>query len=175
MWVLAALGLALREAVPVELLSHWSERIVGATLIAIGLWGLRRAAGLRIHAHVHTHDGVRHAHIHAHHRESDHSRSAAHDHRHAALAIGVLHGLAGTSHLLGVLPALALPTRGAAVAYLLAYGIGSIAAMTGFAAVVGRVARQRTRTESLPAHRVLQVCSLAAIVVGVAWVSGVAG
>jgi len=30
----------------------------------------------------------------------------------AAFGVGTLHGLAGSSHLLGVLPALALPSRG---------------------------------------------------------------
>ena len=34
-------------------------------------------------------------------------------HTHAATGLGVLHGLAGTSHFLAVIPALALPPVGA--------------------------------------------------------------
>ena len=51
--------------------------------------------------------------------------------------MGVLHGVAGSSHFFGVLPALALPTRAAALTYIGAFGIGTVAAMTAFAAVVG--------------------------------------
>jgi len=35
--------------------------------------------------------------------------------------MGILHGIAGSSHFLGVLPALALPTPGAAISYIAAF------------------------------------------------------
>ena len=47
--------------------------------------------------------------------------------------MGVLHGVAGTSHFLGVLPALAMPTRAAALVYIAAFGGGSILAMRALA------------------------------------------
>ena len=50
-------------------------------------------------------------------------------HGHAAFAVGTLHGLAGSSHLLGIVPALALPSdaRGGRLSAL--FGMGSVAAM----------------------------------------------
>src|SRR4029450_9914430 len=45
-------------------------------------------------------------------------------HRLAAFAVGTLHGLAASSHLLGILPALALPSTRAAGAYLLCFCSG---------------------------------------------------
>jgi hypothetical protein len=49
-------------------------------------------------------------------------------HAHASFCLGVLHGVAGSSHFFGVLPALALPTRAAALTYIaaLAASIGQL-------------------------------------------------
>ncbi len=54
--------------------------------------------------------------------------------------MGTLHGLAGSAHLLGILPALALPSDLAAGSYLLLFGTGSVAAMGTFASLVGWIA-----------------------------------
>ncbi|MDY0003557.1 MAG: hypothetical protein RBU30_19825 [Polyangia bacterium] len=55
--------------------------------------------------------------------------------------MGVLHGAAGTGHLLGVLPSLALPPWPAAM-YLVSYGLAAIAAMTAFSALLGLVGKR---------------------------------
>ena len=68
------------------------------------------------------------------------SRSRGHVHGHAAFSVGTLHGAAGSAHLLGILPALALPSDLAAGAYLLLFGTGSVAAMGAFASLVGWIA-----------------------------------
>jgi hypothetical protein len=39
--VVAALAFGLRQVVHLEALRGWGERLVGATLIVLGLWGLR--------------------------------------------------------------------------------------------------------------------------------------
>ena len=162
--------LLLREALPVALLSAWSERLVGATLVAIGLWGLMQAAAKRLHSHGHAHPGVRHEHAHLHGPGRAHGERRAHTHAHAALAVGALHGLAGSSHLLGVLPALALPSRASAVAYLAGFGVGTIGAMAAFSAAVGflgaaSAAGGGTRVRG----GLLGLCSVAAVVVGAVW------
>ncbi len=135
------IGLAavlLRERLDLAVVEAWGERLVGVMLVALGAWGLRRAAGL--HVHEHEHEGQVHAHLHAHARSAAadrHDPSTRH-HGHAAFVAGVLHGVAGTAHLLGVLPALALPGWPAALAYLLSFAAGTIAAMAAFTAVVGQ-------------------------------------
>ena len=75
--------------------------------------------------------------------QSNHRR-----HVHAASGLGLLHGLAGASHLLAVIPALALPAH-AAIGYLIAYLLGSIGAMLAVVAVVSFLT-QRSGARLLP-------------------------
>jgi len=163
----------LRELLPLEALSSWGERLVGVVLIGIGLWGFRRALGLRVHVHAHKHDGMSHEHVHVHAGGAEHAHAPGlalpHSHTHAAFAVGVLHGLAGSSHLLGILPALAFPTRAESIAYLAAFGVATIFAMTAFAAAMGLIAG-RARSGGADFYRnLLYACSAAAIFVGGVW------
>lgn len=167
--VVATLGVLLRDVLPpVEAISLWGERIVGGALIAVGLWALRR--GLAIGTSTHSHGGTTHAHVHVGRGPAVLRRAG---HAHAAFLMGILHGVAGTSHFLGVLPALALPTRVDALTYVGVFGVTSVAAMTACAAAIGAVA-QRSATTGAAAHRVLVLASaLIAISVGGYWlVSG---
>ena len=85
-------------------------------------------------------------------------------HAHASFCMGILHGIAGSSHFLGVLPALALPTRGAAVEYIVAFGIGTVVAMTAFAALMGSAGARVHHRASL--HRVMMLTA-ATLAIGV--------
>lgn len=166
------LALWLREWLPVDSVSSWSERAVGVVLIGIGLWGLHRALRRHVHAHPHTHGPLHHEHAHVHASGADAGashRASTHAHTHAAFLVGVLHGFAGSSHLIGVLPALALPGLAASIGYLGGYGAGTVAGMTVFAAGIGMLAaRARVRSASAP-RWLLSACSLLALVVGAAW------
>jgi hypothetical protein len=87
-------------------------------------------------------------------------------HAHASFCLGALHGIAGSSHFLGVIPALALPTRAASVTYIAAFGVGTIVAMTAFSAMVGYTGAVRPAR----AHRVIMAsAALVAIAVGGVW------
>ncbi|MBL9134615.1 MAG: sulfite exporter TauE/SafE family protein [Verrucomicrobiales bacterium] len=171
--IIAVVALALREVVPFEAdwLSGWSERLVGVVLVAIGLWGLKRAFSRRLHTHVHEHDGHRHVHVHVHEESGAHHprESTAHHHTHAALAVGTLHGLAGGSHFLGVLPALAAPGPAEAVLYLACYALGTVTAMVVFASVLGILADRAGTAGMRWARGLMTFSSVAAIVVGVFW------
>jgi ABC-type nickel/cobalt efflux system permease component RcnA len=167
-WIVGALVFLLREAIPVDIISTWSERFVGVMLIAIGLWGMRRALRNRLHYHEHKHDGVKHAHFHAHH-SGEHEHQAVHQHSHVPLGIGLIHGLAGSSHLLGVLPALMLPTRAASIAYIVCFGLGSIAAMSGFSWGLGKI-MNRLGEKSAPVYNWMSMSfAVLAILVGFVW------
>ncbi len=131
--VVAVTAVILRDMLPpVHVISAWSERLVGAALIGIGLWALRRGAVVAPARH--EHGTLSHDHMHV---QTGPRWMKRLGHAHASFYLGVLHGVAGSSHFFGVLPALALPTRTAALAYIGAFGIGTVAAMTAFAAVVG--------------------------------------
>jgi sulfite exporter TauE/SafE len=164
------LSLGLRDVLPLESLSSWSEWLVGVMLVGIGLWTLRAAFRRDIHTHEHEHDGERHLHIHVHRNRADHAHPASHArHLHAAFGIGTLHGLAGSSHLFGVLPALAFPSRAQALAYLAAYGMGTIISMGAFSWMLGTVSR-RWGGNSLKFYRgLLGTTAVVALVIGAAW------
>jgi ABC-type nickel/cobalt efflux system permease component RcnA len=170
--LVALLGILLRGLLPLDRLSSWSERGVGVVLIAIGIWGLRSALSSRMHAHVHDHDGHPHAHVHVHtqpHTASPISNTPPHRHSHAAFGVGILHGLAGSSHFLGVLPALALPSAAAAGMYVLGFGSGSVAAMAAYSACVGAIALRTHRGPAQAYRWLLGGAATAALVVGCFW------
>jgi hypothetical protein len=168
------LAVLLRDLLPLGSVSAASERLVGAALVGVGAWGLLKASRSHFHTHEHAHDGVAHTHIHAHGirargHDGHHADLVAHRHAHVSFGFGLLHGLAGSSHLFGILPALALPDRASALAYLLAFGVGSIGAMTGFSEAFGWIAARRASGSGRAYRAVLSTCSSLAVVVGVIW------
>lgn len=174
--LIGLLLLAFREVLPLDAISAFSERLVGVALLAIGVWGAHRARRLQLHRHE---DGHVHAHVkaapgatlraHEHAEQHQHPRLHGHPRTRASFVMGTIHGLAGSSHVFGILPALALPTQASAVAYLTGFGAGAIVAMTAFAALVGLLAARAGR-HSLTTHRgILYACSLSAFVVGGVW------
>ena len=163
----AALAILLRDLLPpVDHISAWSERLVGAALIAVGFWALRRSA--RVQPTPHAHGAVSHDHLHV---RAGPRWMRRIGHAHAAFCLGLLHGVAGSSHFVGVLPALALPTRAGALTYIVAFGVGTVAAMTTFAAVAG-CAGGLVRAHT-PAYRVMTATvAVAAIAIGGVWLFG---
>ena len=165
--VVAVLAVILRDLLPpIEMISAWSERLVGAALIAVGIWALRRSA--RVQPAPHVHGAVSHDHLHV---QAGPGWMRRLGHAHASFCLGVLHGIAGTSHFLGVLPALALPTRAAALTYIGAFGAGTVLTMTAFAAVVGLTA-SGTRQHSGAYRLMMATAALLAMAVGTAWIAG---
>jgi hypothetical protein len=174
--VIGLLAVAFKERFDLGLIEAWGERLVGVLLIAIGGFGLRRALRLTVHAHPHDHDGATHAHLHLHtgaekegHGPETHAGSLPR-HGHTAFFAGTLHGVAGTAHLLGVLPALALPGLGASLAYLVAFALGTIGAMSGFAAFVGESSARISDGRAL-LRPLLCGASAATVVVGLVWIA----
>ena len=164
--LVAVLAVLLRELLPaVDAISAWSERIVGAALIAVGLWALRRSTQIRTATHAH--GVVSHRHIHI---ASGPVWLRRLGHPHASFCLGVLHGVAGSSHFFGVLPALALPSMTASLTYIAAFGVGTVAAMTGFAAVVG-IAAFRLPNGALPQRAMMVAAAVLAITVGAVWLA----
>jgi hypothetical protein len=173
--VIGALAVAFRERFDLGLVEAWGERLVGVLLIVIGGLGLRRALRLTVHAHPHEHDGATHAHLHLHTRSEERHGPETHAgraprHGHTAFFAGTLHGVAGTAHLLGVLPAVALPGWWASLAYLLAFAAGTIAAMAAFTAFVGETSA-RVATGPALLRPLLCAASIATVGVGAAWIA----
>jgi hypothetical protein len=169
--VIAVLALALRERLDLGLVEGLGEGLVGAVLIFIGARGIRSALRIRIHSHSHEHRAGEHAHLHVHAgaSEEEHAHDPqAHGHRHTALAAGMLHGVAGSAHFLGVLPAVALPTMVASFSYVAAFAAGTILAMGAFAALVGE-GTSRAFASPHALQRTLLAASIVTILVGAGW------
>jgi len=164
--VVAGVAFALRQVVHLERVSGWGERLVGATLIVLGVWGLRSLFRERLHAHPHHHEDGDHVHFHVHRPAEAHDAPQAHVHVHTAFWVGTLHGLAGTAHLVGILPSLALPTARETAGYLGMFGLGTLAAMTSFAVVLGWLSER-----GLGVYRwALGTSSALCALTGVAWI-----
>lgn len=166
---IALLFTAVRGSIDIEAVSHWAEVFVGVLLVILGLWSLRQSRLLVVHSHPHRHGADTHDHPHVH--VGDRTVSAAHHenagrhgrHPHSVFGFGVVHGLAGTSHLLGILPSFALETT-EALCYLAAFLIGGTAAMTAFALAAGRLVQREAWRP-----RGLALAGAASIGVGLFW------
>ena len=143
--LIAALLLFLKEQVPLDAISAYSERIVGISLILVGLWGVWKATRAVIKSH--SHSG-------------------------ASFTLGTIHGLAGSSHIFGVLPALAFSTRADSISYLSGFGIGAITGMSVFAAGMGLLATRLGRHHHRRYRGLLYASSGAALVIGGFWLVG---
>ncbi|KAG6619381.1 uncharacterized protein IUM83_13532 [Phytophthora cinnamomi] len=87
-----------------------------------------------------------------------------------AFGYGVIHGLAGTGGVLGVLPAVILNNWGRSAVYLLSFCTASILIMGMFAAVYGEVTGRLSRVSDSLQYRVGVFSSCVSLVVGVLWV-----
>ena len=146
------LALMFRDALHVEALSAWGERCVGFVLIGVGIWGMRAALAARRN------------------RDDLTSHEKPRDHVHAAFTVGTVHGLAGSSHVLGIVPALLLPSAFTAAVYLLLFGAGSVAAMGTFSSLVGWFAGRRSSSRFFTPGALLGSCSAIAVAIGGFWI-----
>ncbi len=122
------------------------ELSVAVMLIVLGLWNLLSfvrgvpASVPHVHSHPHSHDGHVHSHEHSHAADADsheHARLAALDQRFGMtgpyqllrpLVVGIVHGLAGSAAVALLILASIQNSRWA-IAYLLVFGVGTIAGM----------------------------------------------
>jgi len=179
-----------RDIIPVDWISANSERLVGIMLIVIGIWGIGRIFFSRFndHKHVHKHstyDKVyvhKHDHEHTHNNilEHAHSHAGGHSHTHkhaerqtykAALGIGILHGLAGVSHFLGILPTIAFASNFDSAMYLVGFGIGTIFAMVTFSFILGIIGKKTVKMKEKSVFNTISaIIGLSAIFVGIIWI-----
>ena len=163
---LVALGASLPEHV-----ARGFEIAAGLMLVALGIDVLRRLRARRIHFHVHQHgDGIRHVHAHAHTPSTQHD-AAAHDHQHLrsllprALAVGSIHGLAGSGALV-VLSMQMIGSGALALAYVVCFAVGSILGMVAFSLVLTLPFALSPRLLERTAGRLELVVGLATISIG---------
>jgi len=120
------------------LISATAERLVGLTLIILGLLIVYRLRRSRLQIHFHSHDGLK---PHAHWQSSDNDTANTHFtnkvHHHKAALLGGLHGMAGSAPLLISLPLVQQSQLTELIAYVIIFSAGVFAAMVAFGGVLG--------------------------------------
>jgi len=161
---------------------RWSSRyealgelLVGLLLIGIGVWAVRASRQLHLHTaaehgdhahlHIHAQGGVAHEH--------DHPEPAPHRphaHRHAITLVGMAHGLAGTTAVVALVPVTLVERLSVGLAYLAAFGVGTILAMALFAVLVARTMHSAVVRSLVGGQRLGALTGAAGIAVGIWWV-----
>lgn len=149
------------------------EFAVGVMLVGLGLHVLWRLWRDRVHFHVHSHKDQSAPHFHAHSHKSaqvSHDQDPhAHDHSKkglvAPLAVGLVHGMAGSAGLLA-LAAAGTQTPTVALGYVLVFGIGSILGMGVLSFAVYWPLRFAERSATLLHRGLVVTAGLVAIVIG---------
>jgi ABC-type nickel/cobalt efflux system permease component RcnA len=151
-----------------------AEALVGLVLIGLGTWALVSVRKLHLHSaeehgghsHVHLHAASGELHDHPHRRPED----ARGDHTHGSITlVGLLHGLAGTSGVVALVPVTMMGRPALGVGYLAAFGIGVTMAMTTFALVAAAAVRQATGRSLAWTRRVATAIGVTGVAVGLWW------
>lgn len=168
------------------------EAIVGVMLAGLGLWALWSSRKLHVHppaqhgdhAHLHMHGAAREPHSHPHeavhhdhHGEHHHhdGHSHRHPHGHGVTLVGLVHGLAGSSAVVALLPVTLVGRLDLGLGYLLVFGAGVTAGMICYATVAAYAIRRAAAASEAAGHRVMQAVGVAGIAVGGWWVARALG
>lgn len=151
----------------------WAERGVGVMLVAVGAWALWSLRSLHYHgppdhgdhAHLHVHPRARHPHEHGHTALG----GQRHHHPRGIGLVGMLHGLAGTTGVLALVPIGLMESRLAGLAYLLLFCAGVVAGMVMFAMVVAWALTQAAGRSVAWGRRLSQAAAAASVLVGGVW------
>src|SRR5688572_5954232 len=158
---LAAVGGSLSPAV-----SSWFEFGVALMLIGLGTQTLIKAARLERSgaSQPHSHGGILHIHPV---QTNDHVHLGRQSFARRSLAVGVVHGLAGSGSL-AALVASEVPSTGGRVLYVALFGVGSIVGMALLSGIAGwPLARLARRPGTSRALRV--ATGVFAVAVGAVW------
>lgn len=162
-------------AIPTQV-AHVLEGAVGVMLLALGIDLLRRLRRARIHVHAHTHTGASlHLHVHSH-RGDAQPHAIVHRHEHPrgfpvrALAIGMMHGMAGSAALMVVAFAHFASTL-SGLAYVAVFGAGSIAGMALLSLAIAVPLRWSSKSFGWLHHLLQGAAALCAIGIGAALVA----
>ena len=191
--VLAAGGVLLASGLRwPERFDAWGEAAVGLMLLTVGLWAFRRARKLHVHSveehgghgHMHAHGGGD-AHQHGHgagmggegtsreprtgDREPHPAARAPHRHGRGITAVGLVHGLAGSSAAVALVPVTLMDRPLAGVLYLASFGVGTMVAMGGFAVAAAGAMRGAGARSVAWARRMGALSGVGAMAVGVWW------
>lgn len=156
--LLVGLGAVLLKIVVPEQLEQWGEPLVGVMLVLIGVVVMaesRKVDPEQLHQH---RDGTVHAHT---------GRFHVHP---ESMAVGVVHGLAGTAGVMVIIPVALQSNPWEVPLFVLVFGLGTILSMGGFAYAVARLYQAVAVRVQL--FRLVRVASgIASVAVGAIWIA----
>jgi len=178
MMLIGMLFILFKDFIPLKAISAYSEQIVGIVLVGIGVWAIIKVFQSKIPKHKHPHfhaEPEPHVHIHAHPHEAEHDHAHVHkkvvrQNNVTAFGVGTLHGFAGISHLVLLLPTLALPSISDSIMYLGGFAGGTLAAMISYAAILGYIGQRSSGMNNKKVFMIVRLIGGAiAIAIGIYW------
>jgi ABC-type nickel/cobalt efflux system permease component RcnA len=178
--VLAAGGVLLATGV------RWPQRydalgelVVGLVLVGLGVWALVAARKLHLHD-AEEHGGHAHLHVHGagavHRHPHGAARSAETPHEHGGITlVGLLHGLAGTTSVVALVPVTMVDRVGLGLGYLTCFGAGVTLAMTLFALAAAAAMRRASSWSLVWGRRSVGLVGIGGIGTGIWWMVRAAG
>ncbi len=169
-----------KDFIPINTVSYYSEQLTGVILIGLGIWIFYRIRHEKSnHKHFHLHNEKEkgnYIHTHKHeHKEKEHvhnySKRGIKKNNFTATFIGIIHGFAGISHFLLMLPVLGYESKIESLQYIIGFGAGTIFAMIVFTVITGRLHKiQSDKNSKYLLLNLRFLGALAAITVGVFWI-----
>ena len=155
-----------------------AEGAVGMMLIALGFFAFRSLGNLHLHGPPAHGD---HAHLHAHRRGP-----VAHEHGHPSptnpvhhprrpMLVGILHGLAGTSGALAIVPVTLMSSWQTGLGYLATFCVGVVVGMVLFALGLAEALRRTSARSLIWGRRIGVLIALGSMATGLYWVAAAAG
>lgn len=127
------------------------------------------------HEHRHDHHHHEHAAAHHDHRDVAAQTSAGQRGSHGITLVGLMHGLAGTSAVVALIPVTLIERMDVGLGYLVAFGVGVTAGMVVYATVAAFAMRQAAARSVVWGRRMAAAVGAAGIAVGGWWVARALG
>ncbi len=161
-----------KNQIPVESVSKNSEKFVGFMLIGIGFWALYRTHQSKkklAYPHTHTQENDSYTHIHKTKGEHQHKKIKKHN---AVLSffIGIIHGFAGISHFILMLPVLGYKSATDSIQYMLGFALGIISAMVIYALIIDKLSDTTQKNHSKTIIWLQYTGALFAFAIGIYWI-----
>lgn len=159
----------MKNLIPVEKISRYSEQFVGIMLILIGCWALYRLRRPKTLTYPHTHHESLHIHAVSTHSHTHEKLPSPHNEL-AAFGIGVVHGFAGISHFILMLPVLGYTSLWQSVMYMLGFAAGIVSAMVLYVSILEKISLSGAQRSKRILSIIQYTGAFAAIVIGIFWI-----
>jgi len=169
MLLIGVLFYFLKEIIPVNRVSQYSEKFVGFMLITIGLWAIYRINKPKKLTYPHSHKAIIHIHP-ASNETHSHDEVKPNNNVLLSFGIGIVHGFAGVSHFILMLPVLGYQSKWQSLEYMIGFAIGIVAAMVLYVSVLEKITTKSKQSSTKILTALQYFGALAALVIGIYWI-----